>query len=390
MAATLEKIYEVALHHYHMKLVAGRRGLTNLVDWVHVVEEMDYVHFLKGRELIVTTGIKKPDADDLLEFTRRVYDTGASGLVFNVGKYIAGIPAAVRKFSENHDFPVFVLPWKVHLVDFNRELCNLIYHSEQEQDNLESAIRKAVFAPEEKEQYLPVLAREGIHSDTELTMIQCYVPFSGKADITGFYYRFLRQCQQILTRQAVTYVVFHHDQYVTIVMAEDRETYVEQILKELQVEAERFRENCEMYFAVSEGETIIGNLREKYQNLSYLCRWAAGKKKEVCREGELGVTKLLLAIPDRKKLWEYEKQMLGELERLDRETGSEYLKILQIYLEENGNIQEVAARCFLHRNTVTYHLKKISEITGKNLNATRNRTQWELAYLIRNLRKVLR
>ena len=52
MAATLEKIYEVALHHYHMKLVAGREGLSNLVDWVHVVEEMDYVHFLKGRELI--------------------------------------------------------------------------------------------------------------------------------------------------------------------------------------------------------------------------------------------------------------------------------------------------------------------------------------------------
>ena len=40
MAATLEKIYEVALHHYHMKLVAGREGLSNLVDWVHVVEEI--------------------------------------------------------------------------------------------------------------------------------------------------------------------------------------------------------------------------------------------------------------------------------------------------------------------------------------------------------------
>ena len=57
MAATLEKIYEVALHHYHMKLVAGRGGLSNLVDWVHVVEEVDYVHFLKGRELIVTTAM---------------------------------------------------------------------------------------------------------------------------------------------------------------------------------------------------------------------------------------------------------------------------------------------------------------------------------------------
>lgn len=34
MAIILEEIYEVALHRYNMKLVAGGRGLRNLVDWV--------------------------------------------------------------------------------------------------------------------------------------------------------------------------------------------------------------------------------------------------------------------------------------------------------------------------------------------------------------------
>ncbi len=389
MAATLEKIYEIALHHYHMKLVAGRGGLSNLVDWVHVVEKVDYVHFLKGRELIVTTGIKEPDDEGLLEFTRRVHATGASGLVFNVGRYIKHVPKEVQEFGETHDFPVFVLPWEVHLVDFNRELCNLIYRSEQEQDDLESAVRKAVFSPEKKEAYQPVLAREGIHGDTRLTMVQCYVPSSGKTDITSFYYRFSRQCQQILTRENLIYVVFHHDRYLTIVMAEYRKEIVDRVLDAMKRSAETFAEGTAMHLAVSEGETLVGNLREKYQNLSYLCRWAADKERTLCRESELGVTKLLLAVPDRSKLWEYESQMLGELERIDQETGSEYLKILKTYLEENGNIQEVAAKCFLHRNTVTYHLKKISEITGKNLGETRNRTQWELAYLIRNLRKLL-
>ena len=87
-----------------------------------------------------------------------------------------------------------------------------------------------------------------------------------------------------------------------------------------------------MYLAVSEGETLIGNLREKYQTLSYLCRWAADKKQTLCRESEIGVTKLLLAVPDRRKLWEYETQTLGELERIDQETGSEYLKILNAHI----------------------------------------------------------
>ena len=309
--------------------------------------------------------------------------------MFNVGRYIKHVPKEVQEFGETHDFPVFVLPWEVHLVDFNRELCNLIYRSEQEQDDLESAVRKAVFSPEKKEAYQPVLAREGIHGDTRLTMVQCYVPSSVKMDITSFYYRFSRQCQQILTRENLIYVVFHYDRYLTIVMAEYRKEIVDRVLDAMKRNAETFAEGTAMHLAVSEGETRVGNLREKYQNLSYLCRWAADKERTLCRESELGVTKLLLAIPDRSKLWEYESQTLGELERIDQETGSEYLKILKTYLEENGNIQEVAAKCFLHRNTVTYHLKKISEITGKNLGETRNRTQWELAYLIRNLRKLL-
>ena len=49
--------------------------------------------------------------------------------------------------------------------------------------------------------------------------------------------------------------------------------------------------------------------------------------------------------------------MLGELERFDQETGSEYIRILKCYLETNGNIGEVATECYLHRNTVSNHLQ---------------------------------
>lgn len=80
MAIILEEIYEVALHRYNMKLVAGGRGLRNLVDWVHTVEEMDYVSFLKGRELIITTGIREKDEEThLQDFDKRDKKTLESG-----------------------------------------------------------------------------------------------------------------------------------------------------------------------------------------------------------------------------------------------------------------------------------------------------------------------
>ena len=126
----------------------------------------------------------------------------------------------------------------------------------------------------------------------------------------------------------------------------------------------------------------MANLWEKYRDLSYLCRWGRKKDKQICQEEELGISKLWLSIDNIKKLEKYREKRLGELERLDRENGSEYIRILKCYLETNGNIGEVATECFLHRNTVSYHLKKISEITGKALNSTKDRSDWYLAYQI--------
>ena len=163
MAIILEEIYEVALHRYNMKLVAGGRGLRNLVDWVHTVEEMDYVSFLKGRELIVTTGIREKDEETLVRFVKSLHETGASGLVINIGKYITRVPRGVIAYSEEAGFPVFTLPWEVHLVDFNRDLCNLIYKTMQEQDGLETALQKAIFSHKEEQQYMPVLHLSLIH-----------------------------------------------------------------------------------------------------------------------------------------------------------------------------------------------------------------------------------
>ena len=388
MAIILEEIYEVALHRYNMKLVAGGRGLRNLVDWVHTVEEMDYVSFLKGRELIVTTGIKEKDEEMLECFVKSLYEAGASGLVINVGKYITRVPHSVITYSEEVGFPIFVLPWEVHLVDFNRDLCNLIYKTMQEQDSLETALQKAIFSHKEEQQYMPVLHENHIHKDTEIFMVQCYFPAGGNTqaernfDNTQFFYRFIRQCQQIFAHKKVQAVVFQKDLYITLIARISPGKERTKIAEEIAQLSQQFSGKKKVYIAIGDEETIVANLWEKYRDLSYLCRWGRKKDKQICQEEELGISKLWLSIDNIKKLEKYREKTLGELERLDRENGSEYIRILKCYLETNGNIGEVAPECFLHRNTVSYHLKKISEITGKELNSTKDRSDWYLAYQI--------
>ena len=427
MAIILEEIYEVALHRYNMKLVAGGRGLRNLVDWVHTVEEMDYVSFLKGRELIITTGIREKDEETLVRFVKSLHETGASGLVINIGKYITRVPRGVIAYSEEAGFPVFTLPWEVHLVDFNRDLCNLIYKTMQEQDGLETALQKAIFSHKEEQQYMPVLHENHIHKDTEFFMIQCYFPANGwmdsdsgnnepaqkgiedkrnakrqgekkskfagciddKFDNTQFFYRFIRQCQQLFAQNKVLSVIFQRDLYITLIAKVPVGTERENVITQIEELSKEFSQRRKLYLAIGAEDTTVSNLWEKYRDLSYLCRWGREKDKKICREEELGISKLWLSINNVKKLEKYREEMLGELEHLDKETGSEYLRILKCYLETNGNIGEVATECYLHRNTVSYHLKKIAEITGKTLNSTKDRSDWYLAYQIDEFLKLI-
>ena len=54
-------------------------------------------------------------------------------------------------------------------------------------------------------------------------MVQCYFPAGGNTqaernfDNTQFFYRFIRQCQQIFAHKKVQAVVFQKDLYITLI-----------------------------------------------------------------------------------------------------------------------------------------------------------------------------
>ncbi len=45
----------------------------------------------------------------------------ASGIVINTGPYIKKIPDEVIQFGNEFGFPIFTMPWEVHVVDVTRD-----------------------------------------------------------------------------------------------------------------------------------------------------------------------------------------------------------------------------------------------------------------------------
>src|SRR5258706_12191661 len=95
-----------------LRLVGGRRGLSNAIRWVHVSELDDPTPWLKGGELLLTTGMgvgKTPARQRA--YVERLVAAGLAGLGFGVGFSFQKAPAAVREAGERHSFPVFEVPY---------------------------------------------------------------------------------------------------------------------------------------------------------------------------------------------------------------------------------------------------------------------------------------
>ena len=153
-----------------IRLVGGKGGLSNPVEWVHIVGNMETAGFLKGGEIVFTTGIGMEEETSLLMLTEKIYHNNASGLIVNIGPYIKEVPEDVITFSDNNNFPVFTVPWEVYLADMMRIFCYAIQQNEQKELELSSAFKYCLYAPAEEELYMPTLMKKGYSKNSKYTV----------------------------------------------------------------------------------------------------------------------------------------------------------------------------------------------------------------------------
>jgi purine catabolism regulator len=100
-----------------LKLVAGGGGRDHPVRWVHVSELEDPTPWLKGGELLLTTGmgLEKTPARQRA-YVQRLAQAKLAGLGFGTGFSFAKVPKGVIEAAERLRFPVFEVPYPVPFI----------------------------------------------------------------------------------------------------------------------------------------------------------------------------------------------------------------------------------------------------------------------------------
>jgi purine catabolism regulator len=112
---------------------------------------------------------------------------------------------------------------------------------------------------------------------------------------------------------------------------------------------------------------------------------SGGGNGHVASYRDLGSFQLLLSLQDDAALRLFCDSVLDPLENGGGEYGDELLRSLEVFIERNGQWERAARELFCHRHTLRYRIRRIEQLTGRDLGSARDRIEFWLALRGREL-----
>ncbi len=112
---------------------------------------------------------------------------------------------------------------------------------------------------------------------------------------------------------------------------------------------------------------------------------ANGSAPDVASHRDLGAFQLLLSLQDDEALRLYCDSVLEPLLAGGEEYGDELTRSVEVFIECGGQWERAARELYCHRHTLRYRIRRVEELTGRDLSSARDRTEFWLALRGREL-----
>ena len=374
-----------------IKLIAGKNGLSNMVSWVHMIETAEASTFLEGGEIAFTTGIGLSSSLSLIDLVRNIWENHAAGVVINIGPFLENIPQEVIDFGNEHNFPVFSVPWKIHIAEIMRIFSSAITKSEQANREIAAAFKNAIFFPKQEELYVVPLSQHGFHIGWNY--YACIIRIIDTAANNPLPQKQLDSiCNHLDSNlqhhKYKKFAVFENDNQLIVITGNYAEAQMYSFTADIYDYLSLYlQKNMHFYFSIGKCTKSIRCLYKSYRQALSIQNFMQKKQDEsvMLSYANMGIYKLLMSIEEREILEEYYEKTIQPLIEFDNQNDSDLATVLQIYLKHNGSVKETADELYVHRNTVNYKLNRISEILNLNLSSLDTRLQLTLGFMIKDM-----
>lgn len=382
MSITIDRFLET-VSDYKVNLIAGKSGISNIIEWFHMVENPFEIEHINEKELVFSSGMSMDTESNFMDFLEQLVARKGSGLVVAYGNYLKCISDQVKKFCNERGFPLMLVAYSVNVSNITKLLSIQLLESEKINRQLFSAMKNAISFPEKTEGYLPTLLQYGFRKNETYAVTIIKLKHLELISSSEIQWIVKSMESQLLSAGDKSFVLTMDDIFVFVFS-----NYSEEEIKAIMLKIIMLLRMKEYKFFVGSSVNHLGMQKlsqayvqaKKVVNLSGRKGWG----NIMIQYSELGVYQLLLAIDNKETIKAYYNDMLGKLEENDQNNGTDYLDFLNAYLNSNCNINDTADALFIHRNTVVYKIKKINELLDCDLSDIEVRVQLYLAAMVRN------
>jgi purine catabolism regulator len=366
-----------------LELVSGAESSQAHVRWVHCTELTDPTPWLKGGELLLSTGIQLSGPKSQRELVDRLADHEIAGLGFGTGFAYKRLPAALVTQARKRGFPLFEVPYELPFIAITERAFERLLDERYEllQRTMVGDVLAEVLTGHLYPEDLQARLRPfGIGE--QVAVLAFRPPDPGAA---------AEVVERILQREHVPSLVAIRAGLVCAVIDPGAATSgsAPPVTLELArtIRTELARRFGDVHAAASR-PTATHSLRMAFHEARCALeavRLRNGSGPEVATYEDLGAFQLLLSLQDEDALNSYCRSVLGPIEQGEGDYGDELVRSLDVFIEHNGHWEKAANALFCHRHTLRYRIRRIEQLTGRDFSNARDRIEFWLALRGREL-----
>jgi purine catabolism regulator len=372
----VELTVESLIGELGLELVSGQDAAQSHVRWVHSTELPDPTPWLKGGELLLTTGLQLTGPKLQRELIDRLADHDIAGLGFGTGFAHKHIPAALLGAARKRGFPLFEVPYELPFIAITErafaQLLDERYEILQRNmvgDLLAEALSGRLYPEDLQARLRPF----GIGEQVAVLAFGLNDPSAGAALV-----------ERILARERVPSLVAIRAGLVCAVV-DPRGGQPFELARTIRGElGTRFGDVRAAASRPAAAHSLRMSFHEARCALEAV-RLRNGDAPEVASYEDLGAFQLLLSLQDEDALSSYCRSVLEPIEQGEGEYGDELVRSLDAFIEHNGHWEKAAAALFCHRHTLRYRIRRIEQLTGRDFSSARDRIEFWLALRGREL-----
>ena len=373
MSFTCRNFMKIA-PQFHIRLLNPQADLNRSISWLHYLEDPAYTSWLRGNELVLTTGMLLDNQpENYRKIIDDIYAKDAAGLIINLSPYIESIPEEVIAYANFLGFPLFEMPPESAIVEVSENVCRAIMENNSRQNKCASLLYSLLYDnPRINTSFIKKAEACGYRSDSAYYCLLFNLTYT---PITSTLFDDAIDNDTLIDFENTVYSLFSpidseilslhtRNQILWLLPANAKKTtFLKTKLSQHLLEYGQ-QKSIHIIVGISPLFENLEQFLPSYQKAFEALRTIPFSRplRQILFYEDLDTLFLLLSKYPPAQKTALRLHTLSPLLEYDSENDTELVSTLQAFIQNNGVLQDTAAALYIHVNTLRYRLRKTEDI----------------------------